>query len=134
MLSMRKTFGEIRGDVLVNGQIPGPEWKRITGYVLQDDVFIATQTAREHLTFVSRLKLPANMSSEERDARVESVLEDMGLQEVSNSQIGDASRKGLSGGEKKRLSIAAELIGDPAILFLGTKRFYLFIYLIFLFR
>ncbi len=118
MLARRKTFGEMHGDVLVNGRVPRVEWKRITGYVLQDDVFLPTQTAREHLRFVSRLKLPANMRTQDRDAQVERVLSLMHLIDVADSQIGDARRKGLSGGEKKRLAIASELVSDPAILFL----------------
>ena len=55
------------------------------------------------------------MTTEDREARVVRVLEEMHLTHVAESQIGDARRKGLSGGEKKRLSIAAELIPDPAV-------------------
>ena len=118
VLARRKTLGRLEGEVLVNGAIPGTEWKRISGYVLQEDVFIPTQTAREHLTFVSRLKLPADMANEQRDERVDTVLQEVGLSHVAETQIGDANHKGLSGGEKKRLSIASELLSDPAILFL----------------
>lgn len=117
VLACRKTFGQLHGDVLVNGREPGVEWRRISGYVLQDDLFIPTVTAREHLEFAANLKLPSVMSPEERAERVEFVLQQMGLQGVADSLIGDSTHKGLSGGEKKRLSIATELIGDPSILF-----------------
>lgn len=116
MLARRKTFGAMQGTILVNGAPPGQEWKRIVGYVLQEDVFIPTQTAREHLTFASNLKLPSIMSQAERQERVDFVLKQLGLEHVADSLIGDTSHKGLSGGEKKRLSIATELIADPSIM------------------
>jgi len=83
---------------------------------MQDDVLYDSFTPREALTFAARLKL--NTSEPEQDARVEELLEELGLINVANTLIGSAIRKTISGGERKRTSIGVELITDPSLILL----------------
>ena len=66
----------------------------------------------------ARLRLPPTMSNEDKAARVDSVLSLLNLEKSQNTFIGDSITKGISGGEKKRVAIAMELITNPPILFL----------------
>jgi len=68
------------------------------------------------LKFAARLKLP--ISSEEQDQRVEELLHELGLISASDTLIGNARFKSLSGGEKKRTAIGVELISDPSMILL----------------
>ncbi|KAK5584609.1 hypothetical protein RB653_006223 [Dictyostelium firmibasis] len=118
ILSGRKNVGNLDGKVLINGAPVGKNFKRISGYVTQDDIQIGTLTCREHLMFAALLKLPENMSLETKQQRVASVLEELGLTRVADNPIGTSEKRGISGGERRRLSIATELIVDPSILFI----------------
>jgi ABC-type multidrug transport system ATPase subunit len=68
--------------------------------------------------FSARLKLPEHVSSDERTRRVSEVVDLLGLSNVVDSRIGDDEKRGLSGGERRRLSIGLELIARPSVLFL----------------
>ena len=74
-------------------------------------------TVREVLEFSAFTRLPESVSSAGKLARVETVMKQLGLSHVANSRVGDSLKRGLSGGEKKRLSIATELVTNPSILF-----------------
>ena len=126
MLARRKTLGKLTGEVRVNGAVPGNSWRRISGYVLQNDLFLETMTTREHLEFVSNLKLPLTMTKQERADRVDAMLDRLGLSHVQDSVIGGVKRKGLSGGERKRLSIATQMLpGElPFLIFLFSILFF----------
>lgn len=87
-------------------------------FVPQQDVLPPTLTVREALSFAAALRLPEHVSRTEKASRVEYVLEQLGLVEVANSRIGDKGKRGLSGGEMRRLTIGLELIGDPDVLIL----------------
>ena len=89
----------------------------ISAYVQQEDLFIPCLTVKEHLIFQARLRLEASLSSAERERRVEEVLGQVGLSRLAGAIIGDLKLKGISGGEKKRLSFAAELLSNPSVLF-----------------
>eukprot|EP01100_Stratorugosa_tubuloviscum_P002234 TRINITY_DN1509_c2_g1_i1.p1 TRINITY_DN1509_c2_g1~~TRINITY_DN1509_c2_g1_i1.p1 ORF type:complete len:639 (-),score=286.02 TRINITY_DN1509_c2_g1_i1:94-2010(-) len=118
VLACRKTLGTIEGQILVNGEKQTSKFKRISGYVTQDDCLLPTLTVRETLSFYANLKLPKTIPQEEKDEKVERIIEDLRLTKVANSQVGSSDFRGLSGGEKKRLSIGCELITDPMLLFL----------------
>lgn len=79
---------------------------------------LGTLTVREHLSFVAQLRLPTSMPYKEKIERVESVMQDLGISHIANSMIGTDMTRGISGGERKRVAIAAELITYPSILFL----------------
>ena len=122
ILAMRKTSGEIGGNVLFNG-VPGQDLKmllrRVTGYVTQEDIMKETLTVRETLSFTAELRLdPKVFSREQRDARVQTVMEELGISHRSEMRIGDAEKRGLSGGEKKRVAIGVQLVTDPSVLYL----------------
>jgi ABC-type multidrug transport system ATPase subunit/ABC-type multidrug transport system permease subunit len=85
---------------------------------MQDDRLIGLLTVRESLAFSAELRLGTRCPADVRKARVAALLSDLGLYEVQNSLVGTPFKRGISGGEKKRLAVAMELITDPAILFL----------------
>lgn len=120
-LAYRRPTGTIvHGDIAVNGTPMGAFMHKLSGFVYQDDIFVGTLTVREHLNFMIQLKLRQRFSREEINARIEQVLARAVLNKnCLNRKIGEDSdtKKVLSGGEKKRLSIATELISEPLILF-----------------
>jgi len=90
----------------------------VIGYVPQDDIVHPELTVFEAVKYSARFRLPNDYSEEEIDARVEQTLRDLGLEGVKNLQIGKPEKKVLSGGQRKRVNIALELVTDPVILFL----------------
>ncbi len=88
------------------------------GYVPQDDLVHPELTVFEAVRYSAKFRLPPDYSAEEIDARVEQTLKDLGLEGVKNLQIGKPEKKVLSGGQRKRVNIALELVTDPVILFL----------------
>mmetsp|Transcript_5075 Transcript_5075/g.5201 ORF Transcript_5075/g.5201 Transcript_5075/m.5201 type:complete len:659 (-) Transcript_5075:43-2019(-) len=112
-------FGHLRGDVKVNGEVRNEEnFRRLSAYVLQDDVLYAHLTVRETLLLAAHFFLSAAISTEDKEAVVKSIIKELGLVKVTNSLIGGEKRRGISGGERKRCAIGAQLIVDPAVLFL----------------
>eukprot|EP00835_Amoeboradix_gromovi_P000804 NODE_30_length_32972_cov_0.541052.p7 type:complete len:499 gc:universal NODE_30_length_32972_cov_0.541052:10279-11775(+) len=104
--------------VLVNGQPRDPaDWLKMTSFVEQDDLFFENITCNESIQFSADLKLP-HLTSKQRKQVVEDTINELGLVNVKNSPIGNASTRGISGGERKRVAIAVELVTDPAIIFL----------------
>lgn len=93
-----------------------------TAYVTQDCVTIPTLSVRETLEFAARLRVPSvtgkgkGASSTCRHDRVNWLLKLMGLWNVQNTLVGDTTKRGISGGELKRLSIAVEIIGLPEVI------------------
>ena len=86
---------------------------------MQEDIFLASLTVKETLTFRAKLVFGKNATDENVKKRVESVIEELGLKKCANTRVGGGLITGISGGEKKRLAIALELISKPSILFLG---------------
>ncbi|KXJ88089.1 putative ABC transporter [Microdochium bolleyi] len=110
---------EVQGNVFINGQDPDPiTFRRVSAYVEQEDALVGSLTVRETLNFAARLALPPTVSKAERVRRIESLLTAFGLQGQVNTLVGTPIRKGISGGQKRRLSVAAQLITSPKILFL----------------
>ncbi|XVF47355.1 hypothetical protein PTKIN_Ptkin03bG0102500 [Pterospermum kingtungense] len=105
------------GNILLNGKKKRLEYGGVA-YVTQEDVMLGTLTVRETLTYSAHLRLPNNLSKEEVRDIVEGTIIEMGLQECGDTVIGNWHLRGISGGEKKRLSIALEILTMPKILFL----------------
>ncbi|KAL0920006.1 hypothetical protein M5K25_009104 [Dendrobium thyrsiflorum] len=86
-------------------------------YVRQEDLFFSQLTPRETLSIAADLQLPEIASVEKRDKYVNELLFRLGLINCADSIVGDAKVRGISGGEKKRLSLACELIASPSVIF-----------------
>lgn len=84
----------------------------------QEDVLMGTLTVRETIKYSAYLRLPTTMSKEEVDGIIDGTINEMGLQDCSDRLIGNWHLRGISGGEKKRLSIALEILTRPRLLFL----------------
>lgn len=90
----------------------------MSGYVTQDDVLPGTSTVWEHLLFHATLRMPSGTSTNALRHRVGQTMRDLGIEKLADSLIGDQFSRGLSGGEKRRVSIATELLMSPGIMFL----------------
>jgi len=93
-------------------------FREAVGYVPQEDVMHRSLTVEEVLHYQGKLNFPAEVTDEEIDARIGQVLAQLDLQDVRQSLVGDEVRRGLSGGQRKRLNVAMELISEPAALLL----------------
>ncbi|MCO4773554.1 MAG: ATP-binding cassette domain-containing protein [Deltaproteobacteria bacterium] len=93
-------------------------FRRAVGYVPQEDVMHRSLTAEEVLFFQGRLSFPPEITDDELRARVARTLDRLELDEVADQIVGDEVRRGLSGGQRKRLNVAMELLGEPALLLL----------------
>ncbi|CAK9183475.1 unnamed protein product [Ilex paraguariensis] len=105
------------GNVLLNGKKRRLEYG-VAAYVTQEDVLLGTLTVRETITYSAHLRLPTAMTREEINGVVEGTITEMGLQDCADRMIGNWHLRGVSGGEKKRLSIALEILVRPRLLFL----------------
>eukprot|EP00250_Pteridium_aquilinum_P008810 c18225_g1_i2 orf=144-2291(-) len=107
----------VSGDVLVNGRRRKLSYGSVA-YVTQEDTLIGTLTVRETIHYSAHLRLPDKMTKAEKDTIVESTILEMGLQECADTPVGNWHLRGLSGGEKRRVSIALEILMRPRLLFL----------------
>ncbi|KAJ3269080.1 hypothetical protein HDV01_001888 [Terramyces sp. JEL0728] len=111
--------GELSGDILLDGKRRSPRnWTLQCAYVEQDDILFKQLTVFETLRYSALLRLPQTMTIAEKEARVNSVISQLGLTGCKNTPIGDELVRGISGGERKRVSIGIELVTNPHILFL----------------
>uniref|UniRef100_A0A8C7YGY6 Broad substrate specificity ATP-binding cassette transporter ABCG2 n=1 Tax=Oryzias sinensis TaxID=183150 RepID=A0A8C7YGY6_9TELE len=118
ILAARKDPIGLSGEVLIDGAPQPPNFKCLSGYVVQEDIVMGTLTVRENLRFSAALRLPGSVSQREKEVRVNHLLKELGLTKVADSKVGTQMTRGISGGERKRTSIGMELIIDPAVLFL----------------
>jgi len=106
------------GTMLFNGVQPtDKEVQSLCSYVTQDDSALSPYlTVRETLRFAAGLRLPGWMTREEKAKRAEDVMLKMGLKDCADVLVGDELLKGISGGEKRRVSIAVQVLTEPQIL------------------
>ncbi|XP_015698945.2 ABC transporter G family member 12-like [Oryza brachyantha] len=107
----------LTGKVLLNGKKRRLDYG-VVAYVTQENVLLGTLTVRETVTYSALLRLPSSMSKAEVRRVVDDTLDEMGLRECADRSIGNWHLRGISGGEKKRLSIALEILTRPRLLFL----------------
>ncbi|CAL9221698.1 unnamed protein product [Arabidopsis halleri] len=105
------------GNLLLNGKKARLDYG-LVAYVTQEDILLGTLTVRETITYSAHLRLPSDMSKEEVSDIVEGTIMELGLQDCSDRVIGNWHARGVSGGERKRVSIALEILTRPQILFL----------------
>ncbi|XP_060558207.1 ATP-binding cassette sub-family G member 8-like isoform X2 [Ruditapes philippinarum] len=111
--------GLIAGDVYLNNVARTSTMVRgCSAYVRQDDRLLPHLTVKETLMFVAQLKLPTTFTNAQIKKRVESVINELGLSHVADSKVGGAEDRGVSGGERRRVSIGVQLLLDPSVLFL----------------
>ena len=120
---MRKNVGTVEGSILVNGQPRRDDFVHRSSYVPQEDNFVPTMTVLETLTFYSRLVSAKRLTTQEKRQRVWEVLNMVGLAEANNTTVGGwlyggIHFRGLSGGERRRLSIATGVVSAPSVIFL----------------
>ncbi|KAG5012141.1 hypothetical protein JHK86_024402 [Glycine max] len=99
--------------------------KRNIGFVSQDDVLYPHLTVLESLTYAVMLKLPKSLTREEKMEQVEMIIVDLGLSRCRNSPVGGGAAlfQGISGGERKRVSIGQEMLVNPSLLLLDEPTY-----------
>lgn len=105
------------GQILSNGRRQKLAYGN-SAYVTQDDALIPTLTVQETIAYSAHLELPNSMTRCEKLSRVQSVIKELGLQDCVNTKVGGWPVRGLSGGERKRVSIAIQILTHPQLLFL----------------
>jgi ABC-type multidrug transport system ATPase subunit/pSer/pThr/pTyr-binding forkhead associated (FHA) protein len=121
LLALNGYLPPTSGQVRINGEDLYTIYDALRGsigYVPQDDIVHPELTVFEAVKYSARFRLPPDYSDEEIDRRVDETLRDLGLEGLRNLQIGKPEKKVLSGGQRKRVNIALELVTDPVILFL----------------
>ncbi|XP_021287941.1 ABC transporter G family member 26 [Herrania umbratica] len=108
----------VKGSITYNDIPYNPALKRRIGFVTQDDILLPQLTVEETLVFSAFLRLPSDMSLQQKYAKVEMIMKELGLERCRHTRIGGGLVKGISGGERKRTSIGYEILVDPSLLLL----------------
>ncbi|KAM9016320.1 ATP-binding cassette sub-family G member 8 isoform 3-T3 [Ara ararauna] len=107
------------GQIMINNKPCTPQLvKKCIAHVRQDDRLLPHLTVRETLLFVAKLRLPKFFSDSQRKKRVEDVIAELRLRQCANTRVGNEYLRGVSGGERRRVSIAVQLLWNPGILIL----------------
>ncbi|KAF1996579.1 hypothetical protein P154DRAFT_579828 [Amniculicola lignicola CBS 123094] len=107
------------GSIKVNGHHKDmSKYKKLIGYVPQDDIVLPELTVRENILHSARVRLPATWRDRDIQAFVDSLISCIGLSHVQHSLVGDANKPVISGGQRKRVSIGMELAAVPMAIFL----------------
>jgi ABC-type multidrug transport system ATPase subunit len=120
MLMMNGVVKPTEGDVFINSQSLFSNFnsfKGQIGYVPQDDIIHRELKVEESLEFTAKLRFE-NYSKTEIKSQVNNVIETLSLSEARNTLIGSPEKKGISGGQRKRVNLGQELLTEPSILFL----------------
>jgi len=121
ILARKKKRGNVAGDFRLNGEkVPDDQFRSVTGFVDQDDTMLPTLTVHETILDSALLRLPKEMSRAAKEQKVEDVERQLGIYHIRHQTIGseEGNGRGISGGEKRRVGIACELVTSPSILFL----------------
>ncbi|KAL1328114.1 hypothetical protein AAHE18_13G350900 [Arachis hypogaea] len=105
------------GKILINGRKEALAYGT-SAYVTHDDAVLATLTVGEAVNYSAQLQFPNSMSKREKEERAISTITQMGLQDATNTMIGGCLSKGLSEGQKRRLSICIQILTSPSLLLL----------------
>ena len=107
------------GSICLNGK-PGSvrELHKLIAFVPQDDIMLSSLTVMELLWFSAVMRLPANLPRAQRIAWVHMIIDLLGLTQQRHTVVGDVNKRGLSGGQRKRVNVGIELVADPSLIFL----------------
>ena len=121
ILARKNKRGFVEGNFYVNGEkVNDSEYRSVIGFVDQDDTMLPTLTVHETITTSALLRLPRDMNISMKEQRVYEVEKQLGILPIKDQLIGseEGNGRGISGGEKRRVGIACELVTSPSILFL----------------
>lgn len=121
ILARKNKRGIVEGNFYVNGEkVNDNEYRSVIGFVDQDDTMLPTLTVHETIMTSALLRLPRDMNISVKEQRVYEVEKQLGISHIKDQLIGseEGSGRGISGGEKRRVGIACELVTSPSILFL----------------
>lgn len=121
ILARKNKRGVVQGGFYVNGEkVSDKEYRNVIGFVDQDDTMLPTLTVHETIMTSALLRLPRDMGISAKEQRVLDVEKQLGITHIKDQLIGseEGNGRGISGGEKRRLGIACELVTSPSILFL----------------
>ncbi|KAI9071443.1 hypothetical protein K1719_046592 [Acacia pycnantha] len=118
-LANRISKESLKGAITLNGEaLDSSLLKVISAYVMQDDLLFPMLTVEETLMFSAEFRLPRSLSKSRKKARVQALIDQLGLRNAANTVIGDEGYRGVSGGERRRVSVGIDIIHDPIVLFL----------------
>lgn len=121
ILARKNKRGLVQGDFYVNGEkVNDDEYRSVIGFVDQDDTMLPTLTVHETIMTSALLRLPRDMNLSTKESKVYEVEKQLGIWHIKDQLIGseEGNGRGISGGEKRRVGIACELVTSPSILFL----------------
>jgi ABC-type multidrug transport system ATPase subunit len=110
---VNRSFGTLK---ISGKEVELSEYRKIYGFVPQDDVMHQEMTVRENILHSARIRLPATWTDEEIEEHTDTVIEALDLSHVAHSVIGDGIKRGISGGQRKRVNIGIELVACPLCL------------------
>ncbi|XP_034967090.1 ATP-binding cassette sub-family G member 8 isoform X1 [Zootoca vivipara] len=121
VITCRDHGGKITsGEILINGKPCTRQLaKKCIAHVRQEDRLLPNLTVRETLLFIAKLRLPKMFSDSQREKRVEDVIAELRLRQCANTRVGNEYIRGVSGGERRRVSIGVQLLWNPGILILN---------------
>jgi ABC-type multidrug transport system ATPase subunit len=118
ILAGRLVSNNLTGEILANGKpVDFRSFRKQSGYVMQSDALFPLLTVKETLFYAAHLRIIGKTYAE-REAQALSTMQLLRLEGVQNTIVGDELNRGLSGGEKRRVSIAVDIIHEPRVIFL----------------
>uniref|UniRef100_A0A8C8Z916 ATP-binding cassette sub-family G member 8 n=1 Tax=Prolemur simus TaxID=1328070 RepID=A0A8C8Z916_PROSS len=120
VITNRGHGGKIKsGQIWINGQPSTPQLvRKCVAHVRQHEQLLPNLTVRETLAFIAQMRLPRSFSQAQRDKRVEDVIAELRLRQCADTRVGNTYLRGVSGGERRRVSIGVQLLWNPGILIL----------------
>ncbi|XP_008056300.1 ATP-binding cassette sub-family G member 8 [Carlito syrichta] len=120
VITGRDHGGKIKsGQIWINGQPGTPQLvRKCVAHVRQHDQLLPNLTVRETLAFIAQMRLPRSFSQAQRNKRVEDVIAELRLRQCADTRVGNTYLRGVSGGERRRVSIGVQLLWNPGILIL----------------
>eukprot|EP01091_Cochliopodium_minus_P001749 TRINITY_DN1168_c0_g1_i1.p1 TRINITY_DN1168_c0_g1~~TRINITY_DN1168_c0_g1_i1.p1 ORF type:complete len:650 (-),score=150.98 TRINITY_DN1168_c0_g1_i1:60-2009(-) len=115
----QKMGGIMTGEVLANGrEFNKKDFKHNMAYVQQDDLLLPFLSVKESLSYAAKLRLTKDITDEQKMGIVDEVIKELNLTSCQNTYVGGEGQKGISGGQRKRVSIGQELLNNPSVILL----------------